>query len=68
MVMQLLVRDASRLALIGLLVVGGLSMTSCASVMEFLQDDSPALEPPQTAPSGKRVPIPPTIQDFGAGE
>lgn len=65
---QLLVRDASRLALVALLVVAGLSMTSCASVMEFLQDDGPAFAPPQPSPTGRRVPMPPTIQDVGIGE
>jgi len=65
---QLLFQNASRLALAALLAVAGLSMTSCASVMEFLQDDSPALGPEQPSRSGKRVPIPPTIQDLGADE
>jgi hypothetical protein len=61
-----LVRKARRLALIGILIVSGMLMASCASVMEFLEADSPDFGSHQESQAGKRVPIPPTVQDLGA--
>jgi hypothetical protein len=54
------------LALIGILIVSGMLMASCASVMEFLEADSPDFGSHQESQAGKRVPIPPTVQDLGA--
>lgn len=61
-----LVRKAHRLVLIGMLIIASLLMISCASIMEFLDADNPEFGTHRESQAGKRVPIPPTVQDLGA--
>lgn len=65
---RVLVRKAGRLALVGFLVLATVLMASCAAVTEFLQADGPDFGPRPESQAGRRVPIPPTVQDFGGGE
>jgi hypothetical protein len=63
---KLFVGKARWLALICMLVLSCMLMASCASVMESLEEDTPDRALSRDSQAGKRVPVPPTVKDFGA--
>ncbi len=53
------------IVVLGLVFCLGLLTASCTSLSQFLDTQPSDIERAQDAPASKRVPLPPTVKDFG---
>ena len=53
------------IAILGFVFCLGLLTTSCAPLTNFLDAHLSDTEPSQDAAASKKVPLPPTVKDFG---